>query len=151
MRAPSSLPTTPTGLEPLFAHDEPIDVPSGVFRGRVLCRLDTPGARDRLWAPSQKVAFEWLPFGVDFDRRLWFFFEPRFGVGRFEPRVERSRWRDTDVVTLRYDVSRLPRPVRRVLYDEVKPLDGDRLLGIGGINAGPGRGDHFFFALERMG
>jgi hypothetical protein len=36
-----------------------------------------------------------------------------------------------------------------VLYDEVKPLGPDLCLGIGGINARVGRGDHFFFALAR--
>jgi hypothetical protein len=36
-----------------------------------------------------------------------------------------------------------------MLYDEVKPLSRDACLGIGGVNAGRGAGDHFFFVLER--
>jgi hypothetical protein len=34
-----------------------------------------------------------------------------------------------------------------LLYDEVKMLSPSLCLGIGGINAARGRGDHFFFAL----
>jgi hypothetical protein len=59
----------------------------------------------------------------------------------------RSRWRDTETVRLHYEVSRLPGPVRAVLYDEVKVLSPSLCLGIGGINAARGRGDHFFYAL----
>jgi hypothetical protein len=36
-----------------------------------------------------------------------------------------------------------------MLYDEVKPLSADLLLGLGGVNAETGEGDHFFFTLER--
>ena len=72
-------------------------------------------------------------------------------LAAFEARVERSRWRETDSVVLRYEGSRLPGALRRLLYDEVKPLGEGLVLGIGGGNDGPGRGDHFFFALERVG
>ncbi|MFW5877146.1 MAG: hypothetical protein ACOCXM_10455 [Myxococcota bacterium] len=143
LRAPASQ------LEAMFAHDGPIGIPAGAFRGRVLCRLDNPGARRLWWRGTQKLGFEWLPFGVDFSRRRWFFFGPALGVGRFEPRIQASRWRDTRAVALHYDPSGLPGPVRRVLYDEVKPLGPDLVLGLGGIHAGPGLGDHFFFLLER--
>lgn len=140
---------SPAALEAAFADDRPIAVPEGRFRGRTLCRLDNPGARRPLWRASQKVGFEWLPYGVDFGRRTWFFVHPPIAVGRFQPRVQRSRWRDTQVVALHYEASRLPAAIRRTLYDEVKPLGPDLLLGIGGINAGPGQGDHFFFLLTR--
>jgi hypothetical protein len=94
--------------------------------------------------------FKWTPFGVDFDTRLWFFWHAALAAGRFEPRPGRSRWRDTEAVGLHYHVSRLPGPVRGVLYDEVKPLSADLCLCIGGINAPRGQGDHFFFALQRL-
>lgn len=66
------------------------------------------------------------------------------------PRVGPSRWRDTEAVTLHYERSRLPAPIRGVLYDEVKPLTDTICLGLGGINAERGDGDQFFFALERF-
>ncbi len=137
-------------LESLWARPVELPAPRGAYWGHVLMRIDHATSRRRLWRLSQTLAFEWAPFGIDFDRRLWFFFHPRLAVGRFEPRVGRSRWRDTDAIGLHYDVSGLPRGVRGVLYDEVKPLSERRLLGIGGINAERGRGDHFFFALERI-
>lgn len=91
-----------------------------------------------------------MPFGIDFDARRWWFLHPRLAVGRFELCQERSRWRDTDALTLRYHPSRLPGPLRDVLYDEVKPLGDDLLLGLGGLNWEVGRGDHFYFALTRL-
>ena len=47
-------------------------------------------------------------------------------------------------------IDRLPRFVRDMLYDEVKPLSERLILGIGGINRGRGEGEHLFFALERQ-
>ena len=41
-------------------------------------------------------------------------------------------------------------PVRGMLYDELKPLADGRVLGLGGINAGAGEGEHFFFELSPM-
>lgn len=131
---------------------EPVEriEPQGVFRGGVLARIEHATAQRPLWRWTERIGFEWTPFGIDFDRRLWFFFEPRLATGRFEPRWQGSRWRDTDAIALRYHVSKLPRAIRRRLYDEVKPLSQDWILGIGGIDAERGEGDHFFFALERM-
>ena len=136
-------------LEAAFGHRDEIRVPRGVHRGHFLAWLDNPSARQKRWRWPQRAGFQWTPFGVDFDRNLWFFFTPAVAMGRFEARVERSRWRGTDAVVLRYERSRLPLAFRRILYDEVKPLDDGLVLGIGGSNAGRGRGDHFFFALER--
>lgn len=136
-------------LESIYVEPRPVAVPTGRYRGTYLARLDTPGARRRRNRLMAFVGFELLPFGVDFTRQLWFFARSWLRVGRFEPRVERSRWRETDTVALHYDVSRLPRRIRTVLYDEVKPLSPTLCLGIGGLNAGPGAGDLFFFALEQ--
>lgn len=137
-------------LERLWLQTPSPTVPSGVYRGHYLTRIDNPVSRSFRWRWVARLGFEWPSFGVDFDRRLWFFFSTRLAVGRFEPRPGPSRWRDTDAVQLHYDVSRLPGPLRNVLYDEVKPLSDALILGIGGINAGRGQGDHFFFALERL-
>lgn len=134
-------------LEDLYVASRPISVPRGLFHGCFLAWLDTPGARHPVFHPLQVLGFELTPFGVDFTARRWFFFHPRLAAGRFTAEAGPSRWRDTDAVCLRYEVSRLPGPLRRVLYDEVKPLSPTLCLGLGGINAARGRGDHFFFAL----
>ncbi len=137
-------------FEALYSEPRPLLPLAGLYRGHVLSRIDHATSRRALWRWSQRVGFQWLPFWVDFDRRLWCFATTAFGLGRFAARAERSRWRDTEAYALRYDASRLPRPIRRVLYDEVKPLDERWILGLGGIDAGRGRGDHFRFVLERV-
>ncbi len=122
-------------------------LPEGCYGGVHLAWLNTAGARHPITRPLQQLGFCWLPFGVDFTARRWFFFDRRLGVGRFVAQPGPSRWRDTQTVRLDYAVSRLPRPLRGLLYDEVKPISASLCLGIGGINAPRGRGDHFFFAL----
>jgi len=121
--------------------------PRGRFRGHVVAHVDSPLARSRSGAVIL-ASFEHVPFGIDFTSCTWFFFRPWLRIGRFRMEFGRSRWRDAEVLRLEYDVSRLPRPVRGSLYDEVKPLSETLCLGLGGINAGPGKGDLFFFALE---
>ena len=76
-------------------------------------------------------------------------FATRFAIGRFDARIGPSRWRDTDAIQLHYDPSRLPGPIKGRLYDEIKPLSGDLVLGLGGVNAERGEGDHFWFVLTR--
>jgi hypothetical protein len=136
-------------LEALFATDGPVRLPTGCYRGALLTPLPTRGAR----TPTGRfigAAFATAPFGVDFRTNAWFFFHPRLQIGRFEPRVGPSRWRDTDAVALHYQHSRLPGPIRDTLYDEVKPLTDTLCLGLGGVNAERGDGDMFVFALERF-
>jgi len=135
-------------LEAIYAEPNG-DIPlAGVFRGIHLLRLDRGDNRRRLAATS--YPFQVVPFGIDFDSSHWFFVHPRAQVGRFEALRGRSRWRDAQVLRLHYAKSGLPLFVRGLLYDEVKPLSDDLCLGMGGINDVRGRGDHFFFALERM-
>ncbi len=129
------------------AEADALGPPKGCYRGVHLAWLNTAGARHPLTRPLQHLGFCWLPFGVDFVARRWFFFDRKLGLGRFDAQTGPSRWRDTQTVRLEYDVSRLPRPLRNLLYDEVKPLSASLCLGIGGVNAPRGRGDHFFFAL----
>jgi hypothetical protein len=120
--------------------------PRGRFRGRVLARVDGPLAQS--WRGRAIVApFAHLPFGIDFTSAVWFFVRPWMRMGRFRMERGRSRWRDAEVLRLEYDGSHLPHAVRGLLYDEVKPLDDRLCLGLGGINAGVGTGDLFFFAL----
>ena len=136
----------PAELEGLLRLRRPVVVPAGRYRGHYLCRIEPGGPRH----PLVLATFRLVPFGVDFDARLWFFGHARLALGRFEPRVGPSRWRETEIVTLRYDSSWLPRPIRHRLYDEVLPLSADLCLGIGGVNGPRGEGDLFFFALERI-
>ena len=136
-------------LEALWTRPVDMSPPRGVYRGHTLLRIDHATSRRPLWRFSERLGFVWIPFGVDFDRRLWFFFTPPVAMGRFQAEVGQSRWRGTTAISLRYARSRLPRFVRDVLYDEVKPLTERLVLGIGGINEGRGDGEHFFFALEK--
>lgn len=135
-------------LEALYATGGSVDVPTGHYRGLHLRRIDAPGARRPGYALS--AAFGLLPFGIDFDRCCWTFGHPSVRAGLFVAEPGRSRWRETETVRLRYTPSRLPFFVRRVLYDEVKPLTSSLALGMGGLWADAGRGDHFFFALLRQ-
>jgi len=137
-------------LEELYAAPRDIAVPRGCFAGTHLCWLDDAGARHRVLRPVVDLMFYRTPFGVDFDAGRWFFVRRGMKVGRFEASIGPSRWRDTETVRLTYHRSRLPWPIRRILYDEVKPLSGELCLGLGGINADQGRGEFFFFALQRL-
>lgn len=134
-------------LERIYAEAAPLQMPAGCHHARHLAWTDS--GRRSPWRPLLTLPFSWAPFGVDFDRRLWFFGHPALALGRFEPRVGPSRWRETETVGLFYHPSRLPGPVRAVLYDEVKPLSPGLCLGLGGVNGPPGRGDLFFFSLQR--
>lgn len=136
-------------LESVWTRRVELSPPRGVFRGHALSRIDHPTSRRPLWRYSERLGFVWIPFGVDFDRRLWFFFNRHIAMGRFEMAAGESRWRDTDAIRLSYGHSKLPGFVRNVLYDEVKPLSERLILGIGGINQERDAGEHFFFTLEK--
>jgi len=135
-------------LDQIFCQTSHVDMPYGCFKGEHIVRLKNPGSKLPLSRVLEFLGFEVAPFGIDFRSNRWFFFSNLLQAGRFEPTVERSRWRPTDVVALHYNVSRLPRPMRNFLYDEVKPLSDTLLLGLGGINRELGMGDHFYFTLE---
>lgn len=138
-------------LEAVYAgtDDFPLATPRGQFAGEVLARLDSPGAHRLGNRLMMRLGFEWPRFGIDFDRCVWFFVSRRLRGGRFEAVAGPSRWREARVLQLHYDRSRLPRRLRERLYDEIKPLTPELCLGLGGVNAGPGEGDLFFFALSR--
>jgi hypothetical protein len=143
---PEALRASPVAaLEAIYRDAAPGAVPVRRFRGEVIGRLDTRFSRTGI-AKAVVSPFERLPFWVDFGTRTWAFVHPRVRMGHFRVEAGRSRWRDTETLRLRYDVSRLP--FRGVLYDEVKPLSDALCLGLGGLNFGPGTGDLFYFALE---
>ncbi len=136
-------------LERVYAHKNPFDVPEGRFRGVYLAPVDSRGARRPLNRLAVLGGFRLPRYGVDFDRRAWWFHLHRLQVGAFVPRRGPSRWRDTETVGLHYDPSFLPGPVKKLLYDEVKPLSAHLCLGMGGMNRPAGEGELFFFALTR--
>ena len=121
---------------------------NGAYRGIFLCRLDSPSERRPLHWGSR--AFEFVPFGIDFDSCNWFFFHPRLQVAKFRMEEGSSRWRSCSVVKMHYEVSCLPQWFKGVLYDEVKPLSDKLCLGLGGFNKETGEGDQFYFALVRI-
>ena len=137
-------------LEELWRTSEPGPAPLGCFRGEFLRFIDAPGARRLHVRALDTLGFRTVPFGIDFDRGRWWFGHPRLRVGHFTLSEGPSRWRNTLSQRLDYSVSRLPGAVKDQLYDEVKQLTGSLALGLGGLNAGPGEGDHFFFALRRL-
>lgn len=134
-------------LEARFLREEPAPLPTGRVVGRFLGFVDSPGAARPLVRALDTVLFRALRWGLDFGSQRWWFEHPRLAAGHFRVVLGPSRWRDTRVWQLHYDASRLP--LRRVLYDEVKPLSDGRVLGLGGVNADRGEGDHFFFDLTK--
>jgi hypothetical protein len=133
-------------LETRFASSELAPMPKGLVRGRFLGWIDSRGARRTSVRVMDTLLFRAVRWGLDLDAQRWWFEHPRLAAGHFRVVTGPSRWRDTRVHQLHYDVSRLP--VSGILYDELKPLSGGRVLGMGGLNAGRGDGDHFFFELE---
>ena len=132
-------------LETLYARAPIAPLAGGVWRGRYLHELPM--------SPSERLLcramFKWRTFGVDLDQCGWWFGRPGRIVGRFETKVGTSRWRETEVVRLDYRRT-TPWPLRRLLYDELKPLSYNAILGLGGVNRSGPRGAWFYFALERM-
>lgn len=137
-------------LETVYRGQDPLHVPAGLFRAVHLGWVDNRRARRRRVRAGLAPLFVLPPFGIDFRSRRWWFYYPRLQAGSFIPTAGPSRWRDAEVLRLTYDVSRLPRPLRSRLYDELKPLSPNLCLGMGGVNADKGRGDLFYFGMERV-
>jgi hypothetical protein len=129
-------------LERLYTGAPLAPLPGGVWRGRYLHELPMP-LGEKLIA---RAMFKWPTFGLDLDAPGWWFGSPARVVGRFTPVVGPSRWRDTEVVRLDYRRT-TPWPLSRLLYDELRPLSPDLILGLGGINRSGERGAWFYFAL----
>lgn len=136
-------------LDALYAARRPVlPAPSGVWEGVVVGRVDAPGARRPVPRVAQWLGFEVPRWGIDFDENRWWFVHPTARVGRFRSVSGPSRWRQVEVLQLHYDRSRLPSPIRHRLYDELRLLEADLILGLGGENAPTGEGDHFWFTLR---
>ena len=140
-------------LEALYKQPGEISIPeSGSYKGVYLKRLDNPGANKMINRITLWAMFDLMPFGLNFYPEYgdWYFFYPSLATGRFLPSVGPSRWRQAETIRLNYHVSGLPKLIRSILYDEIKPVAEDLLLGIGGFNAEKGAGEQFFFAIERI-
>lgn len=136
-------------LERQYREPRAVSVPRGAFRGVHLGWLDTPAAHHPVLRPLEELFFARLPWWVDFDRRRWFWFHRSISVAHFTPSAGPSRWRDTDALRLLYDDRHLPERANQFLYDEVKPLNDEVCLGLGGISDRRGVGEQFFFLLVR--
>jgi len=134
---------TSSELERLYAAPSTLANPSGRYAGCFLQRTAGWESAGLLLRSAVALGFSALPFGVDFDRRVWRLAGGAVTAGRFELQPGPSRWRPTRTFAMHYEASRLPTFVRALLYDEVKPLDDDLLLGLGCV----AQGDLFFFAL----
>jgi hypothetical protein len=135
-------------LERLFAQGPPAPLRSGLVRGSFLGPVDSVGAQRPHVRLLDALLFRAVVWGLDLDAQRWWFESPRLAAGHFRIVEGPSRWRSTRVLQLHYDVSRLP--IRGVLYDELKPLPDGRILGLGGVDAERGEGDHFFFELTPL-
>jgi hypothetical protein len=135
-------------LEALYAGPLGDGAPCGVHRGAFLGFVD--GVASRRTRAIDTALFVWPRWGVDLDDRRWWFGSPRVRLAAFTLTRARSRWRDAEVYQLHYDRSRLPRAIRRVLYDELKVLPDGRLIGLGGVDGERGHGDHFWYALTPL-
>lgn len=147
-------------LNSIFAGGGEAMLPrQGSYRGTWLRRIENAGTYKPFNLISQWLMFEITPFGITFNSDatgIWYFFDPTLAVGNFIMRLEDSRWAlpsqrpaATQCVTLNYETSALPGPVRGILYDEVKVLSDKHCLGIGGFKGPAGEGDNFYFLLTR--
>ncbi len=138
-------------LERLFATpDASLRLQPGNYRGTWLKRIEHSGSYKPFNLVSQWLLFDVTPFGITFHNDatgIWYFFTPALAAGEFQLRQERSRWRNTDALTLNYENANLPGFARALLYDEIKPLSNLHAIGIGGFNEPTGEGDNFFFLL----
>jgi len=140
-------------LEALYQQPGESAIPtSGSYKGTYLKRLDNPSANKKINRITLWAMFDLTPFGLNFYPEYgdWYFFNPSLAMGRFSPSVGPSRWRQAETIRLNYQVSGLPKLIRSILYDEIKPISENILLGIGGFNAEKGAGEQFFFAIERI-
>jgi len=96
-----------------------------------------------------RALFKWRLFGLDLNTHKWWFKDATRAVVEFDPQHGPSRWRDADVIQLHYETTG-PRLFRGMLYDELKPLNENCILGIGGSNQDNAQGAWFFFALSRV-
>ncbi len=139
-----------TDLDRLYIDSPPGPVPTGEYRGTLLRWLPpAKKLRNVPFVTAEFVGFKLSHWGIDFLDHQWWIALKCLRGGKFSATQEPSRWRPTECWQMRYEQDWFP-PVRKFLYDEVKSLTADVCLGIGGINAPAGTGDHFFYSLHRV-
>lgn len=143
-----------TELEAIFSTPGAATLPQpGNYKGTWLRRIENAGTYKPFNLVSQWLMFELTPFGITFNSDatgIWYFFHPALSAGNFAMRAEASQWRNTQCVTLNYEMAALPHPVRDILYDEVRVLSENHCLGVGGFKGPAGEGDNFYFLLTRL-
>ena len=149
MGAWQSVPTALAELEQLDADIPLGPKPSGTFDGQVLRWIETNGPCVGAFFALEWFGFVVLPWGLRFDKNLWWFEAPLLAAGELVATPGAFGWGTAQTYRLTYATSYLPRFVRNVLYDELKPLDENTVLGLGVLNRETGEGDHFFFLLTR--
>ncbi|MCB1145164.1 MAG: hypothetical protein KDK41_07945 [Leptospiraceae bacterium] len=145
---------TSTQLELVYRTPYPQqNIPRGIWKGRMLARIDSKGGRNVLHQIWQGVLFDLLPYGLWFDGKssgAWYFFTEGLRLGEFKIVNGKSRFRDTECLQMTYEKARLPSLVKNLLYDELKWISADLILGLGAMNFEKGEGDQFFFLLEKV-
>lgn len=143
-------------LEQLFRENpagNPAPIP-GLYRGRFLTGIANGATAANLWFRLYpRLFFDPVPYGIEFGSGggRWWFGRPELQAGDFRLVNGPSRWRPGfQTNQLVYDIMPMPKFIRNIFYDEVVVLGEDLILGMGGLNAGPDEGDHFFFQLRRM-
>ena len=94
-------------LEKLFEQEREVELPPAAsYKGSYLKRLQNKGANKPWFSIPQALLFEFTPFGINFAKETgdWFFLNPAFQLGRFSMKIGPSRWRNTTVVQLHYEV-----------------------------------------------
>lgn len=114
-------------------------LPGGVWQGHYLRELPMSLPKRLL----SRAMFKRRMFGLDLNYNRWWFRDNSRLLAHFEPHVGRSRWRDTEVVQVRYERTG-PALLKGMLYDELKPLDDRTILGLGGSKRG---GAWFYFVM----
>ncbi len=137
-------------LDALYSERRPAAWPAGCARGRLLAWVPGPATRHPLWRPLLAAMFQLSPFGLDYDRRCWFFGLRPLCSAHFDISLGASRWRPGPCYRLHYDSSSLPQAVRNRLYDEIKPLTPDLGLGLAGLHFKGRPVPVFYFALQRV-
>jgi hypothetical protein len=141
-------------LDEIFCSSGEARLPApGNYQGAWLTWIENPGTRKPFNQISQTLMFKLTPFGITFNADstgIWYFFNPLLAAGNFMMRAEPSYWRETEAVSLNYEMSKLPGLVKGMLYDEIKVIDNNHILGLGGFKAPRDEGDNFYFLLSRV-
>ena len=132
-------------LEQVWSELPCAPLPTGLWQGAYLAEL--PMSRPKRFLA--RALFKRRLFGINLDAHKWWFRDASSTLVEFAPRPGNSRWREADVIQLHYERTG-PILFRTMLYDELKPLNENCILGLGGSNHDDARGTWFFFTLSRV-